>query len=163
MSRKHVDCSGPKNSRWLGGRRKRKDGYIIRYAPGHPYANKNCVLEHRLVMESHLGRFLEPHELVHHKNEIKDDNRLENLQLTDHSEHATIHIAGRRFKRWKQKFPKEVVEELYCRQGKILRDCARQLGMSYGAFRRHLIEFGIPFRKKDPWWKRRNGELAVTA
>jgi hypothetical protein len=73
-----------KNSNWKGGRTVSSHGYILIKQPSHPHADKNgYVYEHRLVMEQIIGRFLEPHEIVHHKNESKKDNSPENLVLED--------------------------------------------------------------------------------
>lgn len=66
---------------WKGGRRKNLFGYIHIYKPVHPFNRDSYVLEHRLVMEKHLGRYLKPFEKVHHKNGIRDDNRIKNLHL----------------------------------------------------------------------------------
>lgn len=54
-----------------------RTGYVYEHVPG---ARKR-QLQHRLVMEAHLGRPLEPHENVHHLNGCRSDNRIENLEL----------------------------------------------------------------------------------
>lgn len=82
---------GNKNGRWKNGRIN-AHGYILVHAPDHPHAGvKGKVYEHRLVMEKFLGRYLNPDEVVHHKNGIKTDNRIENLEVLSHKEHATKH------------------------------------------------------------------------
>lgn len=76
---------GSDNPRWSGGRTICEGGYIRILKPDHPYANgRGYVLEHRLVVENAIGRYLGPEESVHHINGKKDDNRLENLELIDH-------------------------------------------------------------------------------
>jgi len=64
------------------------DGYIV---ISRTKDGKKQVKEHRYIMEQHLGRIILPKEIVHHINENKLDNRLENLQLVSRSEHNKIH------------------------------------------------------------------------
>lgn len=76
--------SGPGHPEWKGGQIIDKNGYLLVYCPGHPHASgsrKSYVRAHRLVVEQHLGRYLDPKEVVHHKNGDRLDNRIENLSL----------------------------------------------------------------------------------
>lgn len=76
------DMNGSKNPRWNGGKYTDVAGYVHIKAPSHPYSDsRGYVSEHRLVIEQKLGRYLLPTEHVDHINEIKNDNRPENLQV----------------------------------------------------------------------------------
>lgn len=67
-------------------------GYLWEWCPGHPRATEGVVPQHRLVMEEILGRYLTPHERVHHKNHDRKDNRPENLELyASQDQHMKAH------------------------------------------------------------------------
>lgn len=84
-------------------------GYVLEYCPGHPRPYDNSVKgtrvrQHRLVVErnSHLfddkyfeiingWKVLKKEYDVHHKNENKTDNRIENLEILLRGEHTKLH------------------------------------------------------------------------
>ena len=102
---------GSKNPMWKGGVVNHTDGYFYEHAPNHPCSSNGYVLQHRLIAEKmllslcptspHLVKIdgilcLNPESVVHHKNESRKDNRLENLEVLTRGEHSTLHNASRR-------------------------------------------------------------------
>ena len=74
---------------------KDSNGYELVHVPKHPCAPRNGYMrEHRLVMELHLGRTLKKEEYVHHINNDKSDNRIENLCAMTNSAHTIMHHVG---------------------------------------------------------------------
>jgi len=79
---------GKNHHNWKGGKVKTTGGYIKIKMREHPDATaEGYVLEHRLIMEKKIGRRLNVWEEVHHKNGIKSDNRIENLELVIKKKH----------------------------------------------------------------------------
>jgi DNA-directed RNA polymerase subunit M/transcription elongation factor TFIIS len=62
------------------------DGYVRLY-----FSDGRVQLEHRYIMEQHLGRSLAKDEYVHHKDANKQNNALENLEVLSPSAHSRHH------------------------------------------------------------------------
>ena len=80
---------GKRSTAWKGGRRIKHDGYVSIWI-GCKYE-----YEHRMIMQKYLGRDLTPDELVHHIDGDKTNNKIENLEIVDRSNHLRIHDAYR--------------------------------------------------------------------
>ena len=135
--------SGIKHPRWNGGKYKRKDGYIVIYSPNHPKIKKNpYILEHILVMEKYLGRYLKPEERVHHINNKRADNRIENLRLfSTNSEHCIFHQNI-------PKISKDFLFKEYIFNKKSINDISKIIKISSWTIRDRLIKFNIPLRDR---------------
>lgn len=88
--------SGEMNANYTGGKYIDDKGYVRILRPDHPKNIRGYAYEHRIVMEEYLNRYLEYWETVHHINEIKTDNRLDNLFLCTHPEHSALHKEGQK-------------------------------------------------------------------
>lgn len=85
-------------------------GYVVATVKNHPFSdNRGRVLNHRLIMEQHLREndpdhpalieidgelYLRPEWIPHHKNEVRNDNRSENLQVMTDFGHRSLHNVG---------------------------------------------------------------------
>ena len=91
---------GEKHHNWKGGKRAH-EGYIqIKLSPDDFFydmaSSEGYILEHRFVMARHLGRCLQPWEIVHHKDGDRGNNRIENLELLTRNDHISDHSKGYR-------------------------------------------------------------------
>lgn len=102
---------GEANPAWKGGVVMHSQGYLCELAPDHPFASNGYVLQHRLVMERHLratdpgsrflvrlgdNLYLSPEFEVHHTDESKTNNAIDNLECLTPAEHRAIHNDARK-------------------------------------------------------------------
>lgn len=80
-----IRRQGLHNRNRRGDRYVLKNGYVMVDCPDELAVMRSKktyrLFEHRVVMAMYLGRPLEDYETVHHINGVRDDNRIENLQL----------------------------------------------------------------------------------
>lgn len=93
---KEGNPTGKFSANFNGGKYIDDKGYVKILRPDHPKNIRGYIYEHRAVIEQYLGRMLQPWETVHHINEVKTDNRVENLFLCTVPEHSAIHREGKR-------------------------------------------------------------------
>ena len=154
--------SGDKHPNWKGGRIITSKGYILVNCPNHICADRDgYVSEHRLMMENHIGKILTKDEHVHHKNENRSDNRIENLELLSKGKHRSKHAYINGFNKvnlgrkqndlWKKKISLALIgrKKYVTSQTKIknlfengvnINRISKQLGISYGTVKRYVYE-----------------------
>jgi hypothetical protein len=108
--------------------RKYRKRYVVVYVGGARW-----VPEHRLVMEEAIGRPLRREEVVHHINGVRDDNRLENLEL---------HPSKRSHNRAHRRVDRKAIVEAYL-AGEGTRVIARRMGTSRRTTYEAVKEAGV--------------------
>jgi hypothetical protein len=103
----NIDLDAPVKIKAPNGMgHKEPHGYIYITKKRHPNSQKKGrIYEHTFVMSEHIGRPIKKGESIHHKNGIRDDNRIENLELW-----SVAQPAGQRVKdkiAWAKSFLKE--------------------------------------------------------
>ena len=93
--KKRPEITGKNHFNWNGGRRIDKDGYVLIHNPEHPFHDKNNnALEHRLVVEKHIGRYLKSSEVVHHLGEVNDNRPHMLMAFKNNGYHCAFHRWG---------------------------------------------------------------------
>lgn len=123
-------------------------GYIWEFCPSHPKKNRwGFVQQHRLVVERSLHRFLRRGEMVHHKDEDKTNNSIDNLQVVSREEHMAIHRALQH----DRKYPpvtRDIVRRALAKGG--LKAAARELGCDQETIRNNFPDLVAPYKRKSP-------------
>ncbi len=140
---------------YKGGHTCLMGGYVLEFHPFHREANMwGWVFQHRLVGEDMIGRPLvwstksSEKECVHHKNEIRTDNRPENLEVMTFSAHRSYHAKkmndGKRVH-----LTSSIVSEALKTTGNI-KAAAKHLGVAHQTLRLHFDEVLAPYMRTRP-------------
>lgn len=137
---------------YKGGRTKLSgSGHILEEVFCSCCEHYHFAQQHRIVVEDHLGRKLIDDEVVHHINECKTDNRIENLQIVSRREHARIH---NQLEQWMiaADLTEDRVREAL--QGRTTLEAAEFLGVNHNTLRNrfpHLLSIRrSPHNPFDP-------------
>jgi hypothetical protein len=91
---KHYN-NGKKHWNWKGGKIIDSCGYILIYKPNHPKSNNNgYIKEHRYVYEQYYNCCLLDWIHIHHIDENKQNNNINNLLPMTINDHSRIHNIG---------------------------------------------------------------------
>lgn len=130
------------------------NGYILIWGNGHPYQDHHGrIPEHRVVMEKKIGRYIDPKkEQVHHIDENKQNNNINNLQLLTQAEHTKIHSGWiKKDGKW-FKFCGRCGRFLEaCKENFYLRKSGLGVGVHVSVCKKCSIEIGRKYKvKKNP-------------
>lgn len=134
---------------YKGGPTTTRGGYVWEYVGDHPLANQwGFVAQHRLVGADLIGRPLVKGEVVHHHNNIRHDNRPENLEVMTQAAHRKHHFAELGDLLRIPLEPGEVAAAL--KQAGTLKGAARLLGCSHNTLRLRFPELCLPHQRVSP-------------
>src|SRR3990167_7331387 len=87
LGARHAPIEG-----WNGNGVRQANGYFYIHMPRHPAAFKNGYVKlATLMVEWKCQKYVQPGEVVHHKNEDRSDDRPDNLEIIDEPEHLRRH------------------------------------------------------------------------
>lgn len=151
MSEHQEQQGSPVPPPYTGGHTVSYGPYLFELCPSHPKANQfGFVQQHRLVVERHLGRFLTSKEQVHHKNENKLDNRIENLQVMTRAEHMRHHAQERSRRHHEKVVAMRPLVLAALEERQSIHAVADDFGVSHCTLRNLFPEICKNFRRQSP-------------